>query len=175
MYYNQPTNWTARVLDAIASHPGCARFIAQAVPPRFVVDEPSSTLVNTIANLFQSTWRASDQLRQVTQAILLSTEFKQSWGGKMKRPANAFVSALRAGADFTPRPDNTTTTYTPTEELLRPHPGGGAPPVLLAGTERLPRPPAGLEQQRSPRHDLAPARACPKSTRTTPTTAASRC
>ena len=119
MYYNQPNELDGKqVLDAIASHPGCARFIARKLCRRFVVDEPSSTLVDTIANLFQSTWQASDQLRQVTQAILLSTEFKQSWGGKMKRPANAFVSALRGlGADFTPRPDNTTT-YTPTEELL---------------------------------------------------------
>lgn len=119
MYYNQPNELDGhQVMDAIASHPGCARFIARKLCRRFVADEPSDTLVNSIATIFRAQWQAPDQLRQVTQAILLSSEFKQGWGSKMKRPTHAFTSALRGlNADFTPKPDNTAT-YTPTEELL---------------------------------------------------------
>ena len=119
MYYNQPNELDGhQVMDSIASHPGCARFIARKLCRRFVGDEPSNTLVNSVASIFQSQWQAPDQLKQVTQAILLSSDFKQAWGEKMKRPANAFYSALRGlGADYTPKPDNTTD-YTPTEELM---------------------------------------------------------
>ncbi len=75
------------------------------------------------ADLFQAAWDPGqpanqNQIVQVLGLILQSEEFKSSWGTKMKRPALAAVSALRAtGADFTPLPDNTNT-YTPTEEFM---------------------------------------------------------
>ncbi|TDR41600.1 uncharacterized protein DUF1800 [Tahibacter aquaticus] len=92
-----------KLFDTLASHPGTANFIARKLCRRFVGDNPPSSLVTSIAQLFMSTWQAPDQLKQVTQAILLSNEFKTSWGTKVKRPFNAVIGALRgAGADFTP-------------------------------------------------------------------------
>lgn len=92
-----------KLFDILASHPGTAMFVARKLCRRFISDEPPQSLVSSIATLFLSTWQAPDQLKQVTQAILLSNEFKSSWGTKMKRPFNSLAGALRAsGADYTP-------------------------------------------------------------------------
>lgn len=92
-----------RLFDLLASHPGTANFIARKLCRRFVSDDPPAGLVSSIAQLFQNTWQAPDQIQQVIGAILLSSEFKSSWGSKMKRPFNALTGALRAtGANFTP-------------------------------------------------------------------------
>lgn len=92
-----------KLFDLLASHPGTANFIARKLCRRFIGDDPPQGLVTSIAQLFQNTWQAPDQLRQVTQAILLSSEFKNTWGTKIKRPFNALVSALRCtAANFTP-------------------------------------------------------------------------
>jgi len=106
------------LFDMLAQHPGTAHFVAGKICRRFVGDSPSASLVQGAADIFHAQWQAPDQLRQVVAYVLNSNEFKSSWGTKMKRPATAVVGALRAlGADFTPRPDNTST-YTPTEELV---------------------------------------------------------
>lgn len=92
-----------KLFDTLASHPGTANFLARKLCRRFIGDDPPPSLVASIAQLFLSTWQAPDQLKQVTQAILLSSEFKNSWGTKVKRPFNAVIGALRCtGADFTP-------------------------------------------------------------------------
>lgn len=92
-----------KLFDLLAAHPGTATFIARKLCRRFIADDPPASLVSSIATLFQNTWQAPDQLKQVTQAILLSTEFKNAWGTKIKRPYNAFVSALRGTfGQFTP-------------------------------------------------------------------------
>lgn len=92
-----------KLFDLLAAHPGTATFIARKLCRRFIGDDPPASLVSSIATLFQNTWQAPDQLKQVTQAILLSTEFKNAWGTKVKRPFNAFVGALRgAFGQFTP-------------------------------------------------------------------------
>lgn len=85
-----------KLFDLLASHPGTANFIARKLCRRFISDDPPPGLVASIAQLFQNTWQAPDQLRQVTQAILLSAEFKNTWGTKIKRPFNAMVGAVRA-------------------------------------------------------------------------------
>lgn len=92
-----------KLFDTLASHPGTASFIARKLCRRFIGDDPPSALVASIAQLFMSTWQAPDQLKQVTRAILLSSEFRNSWGTKVKRPFNSIIGAMRAaGADFTP-------------------------------------------------------------------------
>lgn len=85
-----------KLFDLLASHPGTANFIARKLCRRFIGDDPPQSLVTSIAQLFQNTWQAPDQLGQVTQAILLSAEFKNTWGTKIKRPFNALVGAVRA-------------------------------------------------------------------------------
>ncbi len=107
-----------KLFDVLAAHPGTALHVTRKLCRRFVGDNPSTALVQLAAQTFQQSWEAPDQIAQVLQIILQSTDFKDSWGTKMKRPALAAVGALRAaGADFTPKPDNTTT-YTPTEEFM---------------------------------------------------------
>lgn len=90
----------------LAIHPGVAKHIATKMCRRLVGDTPSATLINNIADVFMQNYQAPNQLQLVTQAILQSTDYANSWAQKMKRPAHAMVSTLRVlGADFTPRPD----------------------------------------------------------------------
>lgn len=107
-----------QLFDMLAQHPGTAHFVAGKLCRRFVGDNASATLVQSAADVFRAQWQAPDQIKQVLLLILQSDEFKNSWGTKMKRPAMSVVSALRAlAADFTPRPDNTST-WTTSEEFI---------------------------------------------------------
>jgi uncharacterized protein (DUF1800 family) len=104
--------------DMLASHPGTAHFIAGKLCKRFVGDAPSSALVQSVTATFAAAWQAPDQIAQALTIILASNEFLTTWGTKMKRPAMAAVSALRAvGADLTLKPDNTST-WTTSEEFI---------------------------------------------------------
>ena len=106
------------LFDMLARHPRTARHVAAKICRRFVGGNPSTALIDSAASVFNQAWQASDQIAQVLQVILQSSEFKNGWGSAMKRPALSAVSALRAtAADFTPKPDYTTT-YTPTEEFM---------------------------------------------------------
>lgn len=84
------------VLDMLALHPGTGRHLARKLCRRLISDNPPQTLVETIGDLFSNQWQASDQLKQVYEAILLSNEFRTTWGEKIKRPVDFAVSALRA-------------------------------------------------------------------------------
>ena len=90
-----------QVLDLLAAHPGTGRFVARKLCRRLIADEPPQALVDSVAAVFTDNWEAPDQLRQVYEAILLSEEFKTTWGEKVKRPVEYVVSALRAiGANW---------------------------------------------------------------------------
>lgn len=100
------------VLDMLANHPGTARFIARKLCRRFVADIPPASLVDAAAATFTAYRDAPDQLKRVYESIFYSDEFKQTWGGKIKRPFEIAVSALRAiNADFTNFPDGLRWTY----------------------------------------------------------------
>jgi uncharacterized protein (DUF1800 family) len=104
--------------DMLAQHPGTAHFVAGKMCRRFVGDAPPATLVQSVADVLHDQWQAPDQIAQALQVILQSSEFKTSWATKMKRPAVAAVSALRAlAASFVPVPDNTSA-WTTTEEFM---------------------------------------------------------
>ena len=91
------------VLDLLADHPGTARYVSRKLCRRLVGDEPSPALVAAAAKVFHSERRAPDQLRRVVRAIVLSDEFRATWGRKMRRPFEVVVAMLRAtGADFAP-------------------------------------------------------------------------
>ncbi|MFZ2237744.1 MAG: DUF1800 domain-containing protein [Dokdonella sp.] len=115
---NQPSLQDGRdVFDRLCAHPGTARHIATKMCRRFVGDEPSSALIDSVAGVFRAQISAPDQLAQMLRTILLSTEFKTSWGGGMRRPYEMMVSAMRGlGTQFTPQPDNTNS-WTTTERL----------------------------------------------------------
>ncbi|HJT98140.1 MAG TPA: DUF1800 domain-containing protein [Rhodanobacteraceae bacterium] len=106
------------LFDMLAQHPGTAHFVATKLCRRFVGDHPSATLVASVADVLHAQWQAPDQIAQALSLLLQSTDLKQSWGTKMKRPAMAAVGALRAtGASFTLKTDDTGT-WTTTEEFV---------------------------------------------------------
>ncbi len=86
------------VLDLLAAHPGTGRYVARKLCRRLVADDPPEALVASVAALFTAAWQDDDQLRQVVEAIALSTEFRSTWGGKIKRPVELAVSAMRAAS-----------------------------------------------------------------------------
>jgi uncharacterized protein (DUF1800 family) len=81
-----------RVLDLLAGHPACARFVAAKLCRRFVADAPPPALVDRAAATFTAT---GGDVREVLRVILLSGEFRNSAGRKLKRPLEVVVSALR--------------------------------------------------------------------------------
>ncbi len=91
------------VLDMLARHPSTARYICRRLCRRLISDEPPESVVQAAADVFMANLDAPDQLRQVTRAILLSPEFRTTWGAKIKRPFEYVVSLMRAAeADFAP-------------------------------------------------------------------------
>lgn len=91
------------VLDILAKHPRAARYICRRLCRRLINDNPSERIVQEAADVFMANVEAPDQLAKVTRTILLSPEFRTTWGEKIKRPFEYAVSLLRAAeADFTP-------------------------------------------------------------------------
>jgi uncharacterized protein (DUF1800 family) len=91
------------VLNLLAFHRGTARHIATKLCRRFISDDPPQTVVDAAAAVFYAQRHAPDQLKQVVRTILLSPEFRTTWGQKVKRPYEYAASLLRAaGADFLP-------------------------------------------------------------------------
>ena len=57
--------------------------------------------MDAAAAVFNAQRGAPDQLKQVVRTILLSDEFRTTWGAKTKRPFEVAVSAMRAaGSQF---------------------------------------------------------------------------
>lgn len=89
------------VLDLVASHPGTARHLARKLARRLIADDPPARVVEQAAQVFLDNLTADDQLLQVTRSILLSPEFRTTWGQKVKRPFEFSAGLLRSlGADL---------------------------------------------------------------------------
>lgn len=89
------------VLDLVAHHPGTARHIARKLARRLISDDPPTRVVEEAAQVFLANTTAPDQLLQVTRSILLSPEFRNTWGQKVKRPFEFTAGILRSlGADL---------------------------------------------------------------------------
>jgi hypothetical protein len=84
------------VLDQLATHPSTALNICRKLCRRFISDSPPSRIVKSATHLFVKHMDAPDQLKIVVAHILRSPEFRMSWGGKVKRPFESIVSAIRA-------------------------------------------------------------------------------
>src|SRR5690606_18572005 len=70
---------------------------------RLISDNPPESVVQAAADVFIANKTAPDQLKKVYRTILLSPEFRTTWGEKIKRPFEFSVSVLRAlQADFVP-------------------------------------------------------------------------
>ena len=102
-----PANQTAEqdgnaLFDILAAHPATATFVCRKLVRRFIADSPPESLVASAAAIFNANVDAPNQIALVMEHILLSAEFRTSWGQKMKRPFEAAVSAMRAGdCDYT--------------------------------------------------------------------------
>lgn len=106
------------VLDILARHPMAARYICRRLCRRLIADNPPERIVQAAADVFMANLDAPDQLRQVTRTILLSPEFRTTWGEKIKRPFEYVVSLFRAAeADFAPE-DSFFWTYESTGQPL---------------------------------------------------------
>jgi uncharacterized protein (DUF1800 family) len=90
------------VLDAVAYHPGTARHISRKLCQRFISDDPPQNAVDAAAAVFEAAKYDGSQLLQVVNTILMSSEFLDTWGEKIKRPFDVAVNAMRAAdAQFT--------------------------------------------------------------------------
>ncbi len=93
------------VLDLLAHHPGTAHHIALKLARRLISDSPSEAVVQAAADTFLANKDAPDQLKRVVETILLSADFSQTFGAKIKRPLEAVVSTMRAlNSEFTQVP-----------------------------------------------------------------------
>ena len=81
------------VLDILANHPSTARFICYKLCVRFVSDEPPSSLVERLAAVWRET---RGRISAVLRALLLSPEFADSAGQKLRRPLDFLIGTLRA-------------------------------------------------------------------------------
>lgn len=94
------------VIRLVSEHPGTARHLCRKLCRRLLADDPPATLVNDLANVWLAHKDAPDQIARTVRALLLSDEFANTFGRKVKRPYEVVVSFLRAtNADVTPNSD----------------------------------------------------------------------
>jgi hypothetical protein len=76
----------------LAAHPYTAQNLARKMCVRFVSDRPSTTLVNAVAKAYRDN---HTQILPMVSTILRSTEFWESRGAKVRRPAENLIATLR--------------------------------------------------------------------------------
>ena len=85
------------VLDTLARHPATAQHVAAKLARHFVADDPPAALVDTLAKRFRDT---DGDLKELAKALVKAPEAWTAPRGKLKRPAEWIVAALRcAGVD----------------------------------------------------------------------------
>lgn len=128
------------VLNLIANHPGTARYICRKLCRRLVSDNPPESLVQAAADVFYANREADDQLKKVVRTILLSAEFRTTWGDKMRRPFDFAGALLRATqCNYDPQQDNFFWWYNAMGQgLFQWHPPNGYPDVAPAWTGTMP-------------------------------------
>ncbi len=87
-------------LDILAGHPSTAYFISWKLCKRLISDTPATFCPGAVRAGMNTFLASQGDIRAMLRAILLYTEpgrdFKSSWGQKLKRPFELFISALRA-------------------------------------------------------------------------------
>jgi uncharacterized protein (DUF1800 family) len=82
-----------KVLDDLAHHSATAKHIATKLARHFVADEPPPTLVDKLSRRFQST---GGDLMEVTRTLIIAPESWQTPRGKLKKPGEWIMAAMRA-------------------------------------------------------------------------------
>jgi uncharacterized protein (DUF1800 family) len=85
-----------QLLDILAEHPSTAYFIAFKLCRRFISDYPDVFCPDAITAGAEAFLSSHGDIRKTLRAILLHPKFAQSWGQKVKRPFEFFVSTMRA-------------------------------------------------------------------------------
>jgi uncharacterized protein (DUF1800 family) len=91
-----PENEGKQVFDRVAYHIGTARHICKKLCRRLIADEPSRAIIDATVEEWMAHRESSDQIERVLRVILLSDDFKSTWGAKIKRPLEMIWSYLRA-------------------------------------------------------------------------------
>jgi len=94
--YQAPLDDVRNVFDVLAGHPGVARFVCAKLCRRLIADTPPEAVVDAAVAVFLDAMDEPDQLRRVVRTILLSDEFAETWGDKVKRPFELVISSVRA-------------------------------------------------------------------------------
>jgi uncharacterized protein (DUF1800 family) len=116
------------VLDALAAHPGTARYIARKLVRRLISDKPPQNVVDAAAKVFLEKKDAPDQMKFVIRSIVLSKEFASTWSEKIKRPLERYISGLRVlETDIKFNEDMLWTTYYMGQALFDHRPPDGYP------------------------------------------------
>ncbi|WP_201277514.1 DUF1800 family protein, partial [Lyngbya confervoides] len=87
-----------QVLDLLANHPATARHLSYKLAQYFVADDPPASLVNNLAQVFQS---SQGNIKAVLTQLFASAEFWDAryQGQKFKTPYEYILSAARALGD----------------------------------------------------------------------------
>jgi uncharacterized protein (DUF1800 family) len=83
------------VLAMLARHPATAKHVATKFACHFVADEPPPALVARLSKRFLDT---DGNLKEMAKALVAAPEAWDSARGKLKRPGEWIISAMRAGA-----------------------------------------------------------------------------
>lgn len=78
----------------LANHRATAVKLCRRLATRFVSDNPSTALVNSLADVYQ---RNGTSIKAVVRAILMSSEFANSVGQKWRRPGEWLASMVKLG------------------------------------------------------------------------------
>ena len=82
------------LLEIVCGHSSTARHLAEKLCVRFLADEPSAESVNAVARAFTA---SGGEIRETLRAVFATDEFLTGpRGGKLKKPFELIVSALRA-------------------------------------------------------------------------------
>ncbi|MGB0524468.1 MAG: DUF1800 domain-containing protein [Flammeovirgaceae bacterium] len=92
-----------KVLDLVAYHPGTAKHVCTKLCTWLVADQPPKRIVDEAVSTWIKYQHSEQQIAKTINVILLSDEFKDSLGSKIKRPNHLALSLIRQlGAKFKP-------------------------------------------------------------------------
>lgn len=86
------------ILTWLSAHPATATHVVTKLCRHLIADNPAPAVVAAATTTFLANQNAPDQIKQTVRTILNTTEFRSTWGQKVKRPFTQVVSALRAVA-----------------------------------------------------------------------------
>ncbi len=88
------------LLDILAEHPSTAWFVSRKLCRRFISDDPDGFCPTIVQAGAQAFIASHGDIRLTLRAILTTNvaggDFKSSWGQKIKRPFEFYISTLRA-------------------------------------------------------------------------------